>query len=55
METYGDTECLVILLADDLEVVLVPNHREFPLNESGMLDWSAVTRLRIVRVGGIDD
>lgn len=54
MENHQGTERLVILLADNQEVVMVPNHREISLNESGMLDWSAVTRLKIVRIGGID-
>lgn len=54
LETYGDTERLVIGLANDQEIVLVPNHRETPLNGSGMLDWSAVSRVKIVRIGGID-
>lgn len=54
METHGDTERLVIGLADNQEIVLEPNHRETPPNEAGTLDWSAVTRVKIVRIGGID-
>ena len=54
MEAHGEIERLVIGLADDQEVVLEPNHRQNPVNETGMLDWSAVTRVKIVRIGGID-
>ena len=54
MENYGDTERLVIDLSDDQEIVLAANHRENPRKGNGMLDWSAVSRVKIVRIGGID-
>jgi hypothetical protein len=49
----SNIESLVIDLAEVSELVLVANHTTNPLSDSGRLDWSSVTRVRVVRIGGI--
>ena len=49
----GDAEQLVMDLGEGQEIVLAPNHPNDPRKTSGILDWSAVTRVKVVRIGGI--
>ena len=49
----SNIECLVIDLAESSELVLVANHTANPLTDLGRLDWSSITRVKVVRIGGI--
>ena len=49
-----DGSFLIVYLTDGTPVVLVSNHIRTPKLESGIVDWRKVTRVRIIRIGGLN-
>jgi hypothetical protein len=43
---------LVIHLKGRSQIVLAPNHVNNPPLETGEIDWTSVTRLKVVQIGG---
>lgn len=48
---YKDRECLVISLTNDLHLIMIPNHRNNPVDTDGKLDWGRVRRLKLIEIG----
>jgi len=42
---------LTLLLANNQKILLVPNHRKAPTAPDGSLDWTRVSRLRLIQIG----
>jgi hypothetical protein len=42
-------------VAEGVRIIFSPNHRKVPVDEAGRVDWSHVSRLRIVRIEGAND
>lgn len=38
--------------SEDKNILLVANHVNNPINDSGEIDWDLVTRIKIVSIGG---
>ena len=47
----GDTECLVIEITRDCQLICKANHIRNPLTVSGNLDWDQVSRIKVVHIG----
>ena len=47
----GHTQQLVVILSEHSRLVLSANHSSNPLAASDKIDWSKVTRLKVVRIG----
>ena len=46
-----DTECLVIDLTRNCQLICKANHARNPLVASGNLDWDQVSRIKVVHIG----
>lgn len=51
IENFSEEPSLIINLSNESILVLVPNHVRNPIGESGEVDWSKVTRLKVFHIG----
>lgn len=51
----NSSELLEFDLGQNLVMVWTVNHVKWPVNETGKVDWSSVTRIRLLRIGGGKD
>lgn len=50
-----ENEQFIVDLGDRYSIVFTANHRDKPLLKSGKIDWSEVSRIKILKVGSIYD
>ena len=46
----GRPRCFSLELADGYHLVFCANHNRIPVNETGGVDWSRVTRIKILQI-----
>ena len=51
-EDAKDEQIVIIDLLEDNRLVFVANHPRNPALTDGSLDWSAITRIKIIQIGG---
>ena len=51
----GAHEAMLIHLGCDASLELVPNHQAQRLTADGEVEWNRVSRLKVVRIGTLDD
>ena len=52
LATVGSMECLVLDLRHRAQIVLQANHPENPSTTGGQVDWSKVSRVQVMHIGG---
>jgi hypothetical protein len=50
-----DSGGMALDVTQGVRVVFCANHRKPPLGEDGKIDWSRVSRLKIIKIEGTDD
>ena len=48
-------DCLVLDLCDGFEIEFRANHVSIPTDHRGQIDWRKVNRVKIIRIGSIDN
>ena len=51
----GAEEAVLIDLGSDASLELVPNHLAKRLTAEGEVEWNRVSRLKVIRIGTLDD
>lgn len=46
----ANPRCMVVDLCDDYHMIFCANHPKNPVTESGGLDWSRISRIKILRI-----
>lgn len=46
---------MVVDLCDDYRIILCANHNSIPLLDTGVIDWSMVNRVKILKIEGNHD
>jgi hypothetical protein len=46
---------MALEVAEGVRILFCPNHRKLPLDRDGKIDWSGVSRLKIIHIEGAND
>jgi len=50
--TYANRECMTVLLSHGFRILFCANHNTVPLLKNGSVDWSLVSRIKILQIEG---